>query len=269
MLCKDGYVGMRIIPNVERYITPLLLSLTRYLDLCASIISEGDQSSVLALENWLPPNVLPSQAGGLFRSSGLADMYANYAVWLCARVCHLSWIQSKEHEMPTSGSNGEPFIHSWHSLWTEVQDWAKNRPEEMRELDFAADGSQPHKSPFPFILFAAPCAISSNQLYHASCLLLLEIKPNSINTRSTGCPGSALWHAHRICGISMTNSHHGCLNNAIQPLWLASKLLSHPAEHKLVIDLIQKIEALTGWSGTWRIRDLRELWGYDKGDPIF
>jgi hypothetical protein len=196
-------------------------------------------------------------------------MYANYAVWLCARVCDLSWTRTRKYDVQNGEFNPEPFIHSWHSLWSEVQGWFQNRPAELREIDFA-EGSTPSESgPFPFLLWAAPCAISSNQLYHTSCLLLLDMKPPSINTRDMGHVGSALWHAHRICGISITNAHHGCLNNAIQPLWLAGKLLSHPAEHKLIIDLIKKIETATGWSGTWRMRDLRELWGYEKDDPSF
>ncbi|KAH7399963.1 fungal-specific transcription factor domain-containing protein [Cadophora sp. MPI-SDFR-AT-0126] len=235
------------------------------MDLCASIMSEGKQSSVLALESWLPPNVMPSQGGDLFRSSASADMYANYAVWLCARVCHLAWTRRRNHSVPQYESNSEPFIHRWHSLWVEVQEWAQNRPEEMREFDFVVSENT-QRDVFPFILFAAPCAISSNQLYHTSCLLLLDMKPPSITLGNVGQLSSGLWHARRICGISMTNSHHGCLNNAIQPLWVAGKLLSHPTEHRLIVDLIKQIEVETGWSGTWRLRDLRDLWGYDKED---
>ncbi len=196
-------------------------------------------------------------------------MYANYSVWLCARVCHLSWVRSRLHGNRGGGISTEPFIHSLYELWTEVQGWAQNRPTEMIELNFEDDGTQAGHRPFPFLLFAVPCAISSNQLYHTACLLLLEMRPPSLDTRDMGLAGSALWHAHRICGISLTNSHHGCLNNAIQPLWLAGKLLSHPTEHRLVVDLIKRIEVSTGWSGTWRLRDLRELWGYDADDPSF
>ena len=236
------------------------------IDLCAAIISEGEQSSVLVLDKWLPPNVTLLQAGPLFCSSGILDMYANYAVWLCARACHLSWVHTRQDNVHDNDATQEPFIHSWHNLWIEVQKWAEARPVDMRELDLGVDGSQSEDGTFPFILFPAPCAISSNQLYHTACLLLLKIKPSSINTQTLGHTGSSMWHAHRICGISLTNSHHGCLNNAIQPLWLAGKLLSHPTEHKLIVDLITKIESITGWSGAWRVRDLKRLWGYGEDD---
>ncbi|KAH8593954.1 hypothetical protein B0O99DRAFT_625658 [Bisporella sp. PMI_857] len=236
------------------------------MDLCAAIISEGAQSVVLPIDKWLPPTIKPSQAGNFFRSSGVADMYANYTVWLCARICHLAWTRTLLTDNAYAPADREPFAHSWHKLWSELQDWADNRPAELLEFDFKT-GSQPSKKDtFPFILYAAPCAISSNQLYHTGCLLLLDMKPSIINTRSMGHVGSSLWHARRVCGISAANSHHGCLNNAIQPLWLAGKLLSHPVEHKAVIDLIKHIETTTGWSSTWRIKDLKALWGYDKDD---
>jgi len=237
-------------------------------DLCAAIISEGVQSVVLPIKKWLPPNVDPSHAGDFFRSSGIADMYANYVVWLCACICHLAWTQINTAEVSYADVEREPFAHSWHSLWTELQGWAENRPPELVEFDFGRDTPHAKNNVFPFILYAAPCAISSNQLYHTGCLLLLDMKPSVINTRSMGHIGSNLWHARRICGISTTNAHHGCRNNAIQPLWLAGKLLSHPVEHKAIVNLINHIEATTGWNGTWRIRDLKALWGYDKNEVL-
>jgi hypothetical protein len=97
---------------------------------------------------------------------------------------------------------------------------------------------------------------------------MLDMKPPAITVQQLGQLGSKLWHARRICGISATNEHHGCLNNAIQPLWVAGKLLSHPVEHKAVADLIASIEAKTGWGAKWRIADLKETWGYDRNIPL-
>ena len=139
----------------------------------------------------------------------------------------------------------------------------------MMELNSAEDSGHAQSQQFPFTLYAAACAISSNQLHHTVCLLLLDMKQHSISTRELGRVGSSLWHACRICGISAANAHHGCLNNAIQLLWVAGKPLSHPLEHRVIVDLIKRIEVITGWSRIWRIRDLRDLPGYDKDDPSF
>lgn len=195
-------------------------------------------------------------------------MWANYAVYLTARVCHLTWRELQGVRENSSSHDNEPFVDSWHKLWSELQDWRTNRPAELLELEFPEQLESRESSTFPFILYAVSCAISSNQLYHTGCLLLLETCPPSINPVQLGQIGSKIWHAKRICGISSTNEHHGCLNNAIQPLWVAGKLLSHPTEHKEVADLIRSIEARTGWGGKWRIADLKEVWGYDRDTYI-
>lgn len=192
-------------------------------------------------------------------------MWANYAVYLTARVCHLIWQQSHETPAVSRSSDEEHFIRSWHKLWFELQDWSIHRPAQLMPLQLPHDTGTTQRGVFPFILYAAPCAISSNQLYHTACLLLLDTCPASINPTKFDQAGSKLWHARRICGISSTNEHHGCLNNAIQPLWIAGKLLSHPTEHEAVVDLIKAIEYKTGWGGKWRIADLKEVWGVDQG----
>jgi hypothetical protein len=51
-------------------------------------------------------------------------------------------------------------------------------------------------------------------------------------------------------------------------LWVAGKLLSHPTEHRAVVNLIKRIELLTGWGTTWRITDLMEIWGYTSNDFV-
>lgn len=242
--------------------------LTRFSDLCAAIISAGEESVVLLPQNWLPPGHGHETAAALFRSSGAPDMWANYAVYLASCVCHLMWRQATMTREATETQDSEPFIHRWHKLWLELQDWSRGRPPELLPLDFSDSADDSQNDPFPFILYAAPCAISSNQLYHTACLLMLDMRPASITLQQLRQLGSKLWHARSICGISATNEHHGCLNNAIQPLWVAGKLLSHPVEHKAVADLIASIETKTGWGGKWRIGDLKEVWGYDRNTPL-
>jgi hypothetical protein len=64
----------------------------------------------------------------------------------------------------------------------------------------------------------------------------------------------------------MTNPHLGSLVNAIQPLFIAGKHLSHLEEHFAVGRLLKKIDRSTGWGALWRLRDLEAIWGYDHGE---
>ena len=189
----------------------------RIQDLCAAIISDGDHSTVLPLQHWIPSNVSSAEVHELFCSEETPDMWANYAVYLAAKVCHFIWCKTKSMDEATLHSEQSSFQNDWHDLWTEVQAWRQNRPAELLELDFPEECGESASSPFPSVLFAASCAISSNQLHHTACLLMLDIKPPSIELSNADSTSSSLWHARRICGISATNEQQRCLNNAIQP----------------------------------------------------
>ncbi|KAJ0162990.1 hypothetical protein CTA2_3714 [Colletotrichum tanaceti] len=245
------------------------------MDLCGALISDGTESTLLTPSKWLPSGASHNEARELFRrSGGTPDAHANYAVYLCARVCELVADRTRHLELgdPDGGSSSSPeeeLTERWVRLWEDLQAWTRDRPPELLPVQSIPG------SPFPQILFLHWAAISSNQLYHTACTLLLgsmprpplPLNPNpnpnmNFKLGGVGVTGSAVWHAKRICGISLANPHQGCLNNAIQPLWVAGRLLSHRSEHALLVRLIRSIEAVTGWGTCWRIDDLEAAWGY-------
>ncbi|CRK40524.1 hypothetical protein BN1708_008248 [Verticillium longisporum] len=226
------------------------------MDLCGALISDGTESTLLQPSKWLPSGATHSEAVDLFRQSTSPDMYANHAVYLCAKVCELVADRTRFYELGDDTSvNPDDLTDGWLRLWDDLQSWNLNRPPEMLPAQTI------QSTPFPQILFLHWAAISSNQLYHTACVLLLGSTPRPLNLK-LGISGSAVWHAKHICGISLTNPHQGCLNNAIQPLWVAGRLLSHKSEHALLVQLIRSIEAMTGWGTCWRIDDLESAWGY-------
>ncbi|TIC98927.1 hypothetical protein CH35J_006328 [Colletotrichum higginsianum] len=235
------------------------------MDLCGALISDGTESTLLTPSKWLPSGASHNEARELFGQSGTPDMHANYAVYLCAKVCELVADRTRHLELgDPDGSSPEELTDRWVRLWEDLQAWTRDRPPELLPVQSIPG------SPFPQILFLHWAAISSNQLYHTACTLLLGSMPRPplpLNLKLGGggggvTAGSAVWHAKRICGISLANPHQGCLNNAIQPLWVAGRLLSHRSEHALLVRLIRSIEAVTGWGTCWRIDDLEAAWGY-------
>lgn len=226
------------------------------LDLCGALISDGTQGTLVPPAKWLAPGVDESEARERFREAKSPDAHANYAVYLCAKVCGLIADRTRFVELgDANGCSSQVFTRGWQVLWDDLQVWLDERPPEM------LPASEMETRPFPQILFAHWAAISSTQLYHTACVLLLNMMPRSVQAPA-GIAGSATWHARRICGISLTNPHEGCLNNAIQPLWVAGRLLSHRSEHATIAKLIRNIEAKTGWGSAWRIADLEAVWGY-------
>jgi hypothetical protein len=231
------------------------------MDLCGAIISDGKESTVLPLDQWVPPGTSEGQVGEMFRLIQVPDMHANYAVYLCSRACDLLAACTKFTELQEqNGYDNATFMEKWSNLWKECHQWARQRPPELLPVRTI---SASKTKPFPEIFYVQWAAISSNQLYHTACILLLDIMPSVVKLDPKPV-NSAIWHARQICGISMTNPHRGCLNNAIQPLWVAGKLLSHPSEHRAVVKIIRQIESMTGWGAIWRIKDLEEAWGYEE-----
>ncbi|KAJ6095436.1 hypothetical protein N7486_006182 [Penicillium sp. IBT 16267x] len=226
------------------------------MDVCGALISDGTESTLLRPSKWLTPDCNEEDAARLFRAAQSPDMHANYAVYLCAKTCELVSDRTQFLELGVQNDcTGDTFHRRWLSIWENLQQWMESRPPELLPVHTTST------KPFPHILFMHWAAISSNQLYHTACILLLNTMVKSIKLRPEPAV-SALWHARRICGISLANPHQGCLNNAIQPLWIAGRLFSHISEHTIIIDIIRRIEAETGWGACWRIRDLELAWGY-------
>jgi len=187
----------------------------------------------------------------LFRRTPGCDMYANLAVFLCAQALELFACEDSDAE----------FTRRWNELFAHIEAWYSQRPSEMRSVlsqPVGTGNEASYSSPFPTLLFSNPPAISGNQLYHTAALLMLQKKPRRAapppNTRPI------LWHARRICAISICNTHHGCWTNSVQPLWIAGQIMSHHAEHRAILETYERIERETGWGTDWRANDLKAHW---------
>lgn len=244
------------------------------MELCGAIISNGAESTVLPLEKWVP--AMPDAAGPADRDARIRDlfhqharvspdMHANWAVYLCAKTCDLACRQTRHLELGERVHDPRPFTDQWTRLWDELQFWLEKRPPAMLPIKTTGLGGG---QIFPEILFAHWAAISGNQLYHTSCIMMLDMRPSESPLLWSKPHYSAIWHARRVCGISLTNPHSGNLINAIQPLYIAGKLLSHHSEHVEVAKLFKIVEESTGWGALWRLKDLERAWGYEPGEIL-
>lgn len=217
------------------------------MDLCGALIS--DERTIIPIESWLPKPAADDNIR-LAYSAGGFDMYANYIVHLCAEAMDL---------FADSSKGREDLSRRWTSLFSLLNDWYHFRPPEMRPvLDLPNLETEPER-PFPVLLFSNPSAISGNQMYHTAALLMLQRIPRG--TRLPPRTRSMLWHARRICAISISNTDHACWTNCIQPLWLAGRIMSNPSEHRAILKTYELIEKETGWGAKWRADDLRTFWG--------
>jgi hypothetical protein len=219
------------------------------MDVCGGLILST--KTLIPTSHWASKLGLEADVNW-FRTQTGYDAWANYSVYLNAQVLDLiAPITNNLLE-----ASGLEFQAKWLKLWNHLSDWHRLRPAALRSIITIPSSET---APFPTILFSNAAAISSNQLYHTASLLMLQNQPQKL--RLTPTPRGILWHARQICAISMSNDDHGAWTNSIQPLWIAGRCMSHPAEHKAVLELLEKVESVSGWSTKWRADDLKEFWG--------
>ncbi|KAI1311481.1 hypothetical protein F5Y03DRAFT_308137 [Xylaria venustula] len=216
------------------------------MDVCGGFISS--QHTLIPIDSWSSETSLEDNVR-LFRQTSCSVLYAGYSVFLCALVLDLFAGNYKE----------AVFTQRWSEIFVYIEDWYTQRPPEMRSILELNAPKGDFSRPFPVILFSSAAAVSGNQLYHTAALLMLQGRPPgaSLPTKHR----SILWHARRICAISISNAQHSSWTNCIQPVWIAGKVMSHPSEHQAILDIYARIEKETGWGAKWRADDLKSYWG--------
>ncbi|KAG9605478.1 hypothetical protein KCU77_g1375, partial [Aureobasidium melanogenum] len=216
----------------------------------------SDSHTKIPTSLWFLPTGTMSTAISKFKTDFQNfDSYANYSLFLCASVLDVVSRRGSATE------RGSTYSAKWKALFDLLVDWNANRPAEMRPLSSRAceDDDQ---GAFPVVIYTNAAAVSANQLYHTATLLMLQAKPNDLRVRGQR---SIFWHARQVIGISVSNLLHAAWTNAPQPLYIAGKVMSSKAEHRVVLEALAEIERTTGFATQWRAQDLREYWG-DEGD---
>lgn len=227
------------------------------MDVCGGLISSV--KTLIPAGRWASKRGLDADVEMFKATTEGFEQWANYAVYLVAQVLDL--LAPLPSETLQAPARNEPkFRARWMKLWKVICDWHHRRPAPLLPTMTMASSAT---SPFPTILFSNPAAISGNQLHHTASILMLQNQPP--NVRLAAKPRSILWHARQVCGISISNDHHGAWTNGIQPLWIAGRCMSHPSEHRAILELLGRIERESGWGTRWRAEDLTEFWG-DLGE---
>lgn len=230
------------------------------MDICGGLISS--ERTLIPVQKWLGAGRILLDYDVLENAPGSFDMYANRIVFLCGQVVELLCSAGKWEQRPQNQTPIMPvtlYSKHWSTLFELLEKWYQDRPEEMKPLLTIPSPIDNDTKPFQTLFYGNGPAISGNQMYHTATLLMLKYKPTHVQFSKR--PQSILWHARQICAISISNSHHGCWTNCVQPLWIAGQHMSHPSEHRAILDIYERIQLETGWATKWRADDLKEYWG--------
>ncbi|KND89502.1 hypothetical protein TOPH_05789 [Tolypocladium ophioglossoides CBS 100239] len=224
------------------------------MDVCGGLASSV--ATLVPVSRWASASRMNLDDGvRLFRSDRDLTGWANYAVFLTAQVLDLLAPVS-DTSLHVSNRADPVFGTRWIRLWKHISDWLESRPAPLCPVMTITSSDS---SLFPTIIFSNPAAISGNQLYHTASLLMLQNKPRGV--RLSPEPRSILWPARRVCAISISSDHHGAWINGVQSLCIAGRCMSHPAEHKAILELLERIETESGWGTRWQAEDLKTFWG--------
>lgn len=229
------------------------------MDVCGGLISL--EKTLIPSHKWVGCGSL-AEDSQILGAHATFDMRANTMVYLIGRVVDLlcnfgRWEQ--RHTGPGVMYTNSQYVSQWLQLWDLIENWHRERPQEMEPILVIPSQQYDPPRPFPTVLYPNAPAIAGNQLYHTAALLMLKHKPASLHLAQK--PRSMLWHARQICAISISNGNHACWTNSTQPIWIAGQLMSHSSEHKAILELYERVERETGWSTKWRANDLIEHWG--------
>lgn len=232
------------------------------MDICGGLISS--EKTLIPINKWMGAGDLLLDYSALQNCDGSFDMYANRIVYLTGQVVDLlcasgKWEQRHRGNIARPQMDSREYLRRWSTLFGVLERWYIDRSEEMKALLTISTPPGSSDRPFQTLFYGNGPATSGNQMYHTATLLMLKYKPSHIQFAKK--PHSILWHARQICAISLSNGHHGCWTNSIQPLWIAGQHMSHPSEHQAILDIYERIERETGWATKWRADDLKEYWG--------
>lgn len=197
-------------------------------------------SSPVSIPSILPYGV-PSPMAGLLRES---LKHNREPLFLCAQVLNHCF----GHETASSPGMhlGVGTTQNWKSLFESLSIWYTNRPRDLKPMLEMEESDEL----FPLVLFTNGVAVLANQLYHASMLLLLQNRPRTLqNEQGRSVFMSPLWHAQRICGISLNNDSRANWDfSLIASFYLAAKRMTYEPQQQAILRGINRISDITGWN---------------------
>ncbi|KAG7693183.1 hypothetical protein KL930_004732 [Ogataea haglerorum] len=221
------------------------------MDVCHSVINESP--TILPSEHWVLPNMTAEEIEKAFDTP---EMHGNYIVYLASLVVNLVYGEQEDDQ----------YKSKWLDLWVRLRRWELSFEDLFSKTYEVYDP----KIGFPRIFFANSQAISSTQMYHMSCILMIQNKPHNLRLSQLSAENSMypsvslVYHARRIIGISITNSDYGAYSNSIQPLYVAGLILTSRQDYGILLNALHNVEKSTGWATQGRMNDLMKFWC--KGD---
>lgn len=216
------------------------------------------------------------------------DMISNALIWLMSKIVNYLalrdsidnlYSQDRTNQTGVLGVNQMTLLERWKELDKELTIWYQGLPDTFHpsaRLSPVSDGRTPLGSPhalFSEIWYSVPMCASTMQSYHMACIILLVNKPHESMARHTTLTNRLVsyesiaaevhHHAHEICGIALGRPEGSVRIHQVQPLFVAGRFVTDNHERRIILDLLQGIEADLGWATDYRVKQLLKEWGWE------
>lgn len=206
------------------------------------------------------PDILPYGNTSLDNGfSRVSFSYAREPLFLCARV--LNYCFGQEPAASPDASLGPAKSQNWKAMFESLNFWYKNRPQEFKPmLEIDANDQL-----FPLVLFTNEAALQASQLYHTAMLLLLQNRPRTLsNEHGRAIYMSPLWHAQRICGISLNNDNRsGWDFSLVASFYVGASRMTYEPQQQHILKGIGRLGTITGWNTQGMAMQLIQEWQPD------
>ncbi|KAL6861959.1 hypothetical protein J3F83DRAFT_716779 [Trichoderma novae-zelandiae] len=172
----------------------------------------------------------------------------------------------------SNGSTKSAERSSWCHLWDALDRWHTQldlhfKPYSHYKLSSHLTLSQgPAEPVFDEILLPTPVSAATLSYYHFARVLLLLAKPIDQSNPLIQLKDyrerllDIKDHSVKICGIAAARPGPAARIHSVQPLLLAGQCLEEPRERRAVVQLLQDVEADTGWPTASQVRKLHQEW---------
>lgn len=234
------------------------------------LLSSYDQKRMPLLDHETPYSSLGGSDGG-FSLSEPVSMARTPWVQLFLLITQ---IIDKFTATPSRSDRGAKNAErsNWHYLWDALNRWHAQldlqfEPYSHYMLSSHLTLSQgPAEPVFDEILFPSPASAATLSYYHFARVLLLLAKPIDQSNPLIQLKDyrerlmDIRDHCVNICGIAAARPGPAARIHSVQPLFLAGQCLEEPRERGAVVQLLQDVEADTGWPTTNQVRRLHQEW---------
>ncbi|KAM5354232.1 hypothetical protein ACJ41O_000882 [Fusarium nematophilum] len=206
----------------------------------------------------LPSDQDPGEAGN-------EQVWVHRILYIVAKVTNFRAAMAKPDMAPRDDQAWLGYrVAQWQELKRLCDDWNNCCPRTMHPFGYVKPSMPKARSAFPRIWMIQREATIGRLLYHAVECILSHAHPVESVASSERMHALRLHHAHQVCGIVAHTTDRSVAIVAIRCLAITATVLTESSEQAEVLDMLDRINATSGWRLGAVEMELKKAWGWER-----